>query len=589
MQEPAPPSAPSTATESTNVPSPSRSGNSRWGIQPPAVNLSPDDDSTSRAPTDKLSATGSFRGRRFIPSADGSPAASPMLSKELSTPDRPGAAVKPPVSAASPMAGLSTSTTGNRDRSGHPPLSPQTRDQGSFKLTRQASGDANSNGMQGVSKRVFTLENFRAPSGRVPRASDPSGAPPRGSSTVPQSTDITVFTQQDAEGDESMVDAEAEDPEAGTLRSAVMRTSCSPSKPAAWQLRRCCLHPTAGGCLVRCYIQRVKPTFMGPTFFKMFLESGDVFLLASRKRVKCKASQYLIALTTEGIKRDNEESVAKLKSDLSGWSHTLCSRGGSFPPQAFHEEEVVVSFRHDPTRRTYSTLREVFVAMPRPPVSSTHTPPLHFTTAEAPPPPPPSPPVASLLETAASHQQQQQQQQQERERDEGLEGGGLSRPDGGSSTAASPSRRAAAPIEGTAVINTTPAPPASPAPSPAQKLSSTTSWKLRRTLTNPTALADDQQPTGSSAADNAGGIKGWGLQACLERALAKELPPHVEQSLLGRPPGCATRVLQLVAYDHNSSARGRDVILQFGKLRSGLYALDFTAPFSARVAFAVGG
>lgn len=45
-------------------------------------------------------------------------------------------------------------------------------------------------------------------------------------------------------------------------------------------------------------------------------------------------------------------------------------------------------------------------------------------------------------------------------------------------------------------------------------------------------VADNQQPTGSSAADNAGGIKGWGLQACLERALAKELPPHVEQSLL---------------------------------------------------------
>ncbi|MEW5313914.1 MAG: hypothetical protein WDW38_005446 [Sanguina aurantia] len=60
-----------------------------------------------------------------------------------------------------------------------------------------------------------------------------------------------------------------------------------------------------------------------------------------------------------------------------------------------------------------------------------------------------------------------------------------------------------------------------------------------------------------------------------------------EANMQGRPPGSVSRVLQLVAYDHNSSSRGRDVILQFGKLRSGLYALDFTAPFSARVAFAV--
>lgn len=71
----------------------------------------------------------------------------------------------------------------------------------------------------------------------------------------------------------------------------------------------------------------MQPTFMGPTFFKLFLESGDVFLLASRKRVKCKAAQYLIALTTEGIKRDKEESVAKVSftTAASAW------RGMMFP------------------------------------------------------------------------------------------------------------------------------------------------------------------------------------------------------------------------------------------------------------------
>lgn len=51
--------------------------------------------------------------------------------------------------------------------------------------------------------------------------------------------------------------------------------------------------PSAG--LVRCYVKRVKNFFGTHCSFQMHLDSGDVFLLAARRRKKSKVSSYVVS------------------------------------------------------------------------------------------------------------------------------------------------------------------------------------------------------------------------------------------------------------------------------------------------------
>lgn len=70
--------------------------------------------------------------------------------------------------------------------------------------------------------------------------------------------------------------------------------------------------------LIRCYVKRCKSLF-GHTTYAMYLEAGDMFLLAARRRKKSKASTYVISQDPEDLKRDTENCVAKVgQGDASG-------------------------------------------------------------------------------------------------------------------------------------------------------------------------------------------------------------------------------------------------------------------------------
>ena len=89
---------------------------------------------------------------------------------------------------------------------------------------------------------------------------------------------------------------------------------------------------------------------------------------------------------------------------------------------------------------------------------------------------------------------------------------------------------------------------------------------------------------------------------------AKALPPHLERKLAmlcnkppewdeatkaymldfkGRVREPSVKNFQLVTWDHNSDRKGVELILQFGKIRDDVFALDFAYPLSSVQAFAL--
>ena len=70
--------------------------------------------------------------------------------------------------------------------------------------------------------------------------------------------------------------------------------------------------PSSG--LVRCYVKRVTKGFFGShCTFQVFLDNGNVFLLAARRRKKSKTSAYVISQDLEDLKRDSGNCVAKVR------------------------------------------------------------------------------------------------------------------------------------------------------------------------------------------------------------------------------------------------------------------------------------
>eukprot|EP00798_Chlamydomonas_sp_ICE-L_P006895 gene6895-30873_t len=114
--------------------------------------------------------------------------------------------------------------------------------------------------------------------------------------------------------------------------------------------------------LVKCYLKRVKNFFGTHCSFQMHLESGDVFLLAARRRKKSKVSSYVISQNIEDLKRDSDNCISKLKSSFGGTEYMLW--GKSADPcvrKGYADEQLCISFRQASIKasngpRTMSTL-----------------------------------------------------------------------------------------------------------------------------------------------------------------------------------------------------------------------------------------
>ncbi|KXZ54846.1 hypothetical protein GPECTOR_4g918 [Gonium pectorale] len=81
--------------------------------------------------------------------------------------------------------------------------------------------------------------------------------------------------------------------------------------------------------LIRCTVRRVK-NFLGNTLaYHVYLDSGDTFLLAARKRKKSKASNFILSTSQEELSRESTHCIAKLRANFVGTEYALVGRVGS--------------------------------------------------------------------------------------------------------------------------------------------------------------------------------------------------------------------------------------------------------------------
>ncbi|EFJ48473.1 hypothetical protein VOLCADRAFT_90731 [Volvox carteri f. nagariensis] len=81
--------------------------------------------------------------------------------------------------------------------------------------------------------------------------------------------------------------------------------------------------------MIRCTMRRVK-NFMGQTLaYHLFLDNGDTFVLAARKRKKSTNSNYVLSTSQADLGRDSEHRIAKLRANFVGTEYSLMSRGCS--------------------------------------------------------------------------------------------------------------------------------------------------------------------------------------------------------------------------------------------------------------------
>lgn len=82
------------------------------------------------------------------------------------------------------------------------------------------------------------------------------------------------------------------------------------------------------GAMVQCYIQRRKHGMarLFPTY-EVYLKDGDQFLLAARKRMNNKSSNYLISLDKDDLARQSGKFFGKLRSNFIGTEFVLYDKG----------------------------------------------------------------------------------------------------------------------------------------------------------------------------------------------------------------------------------------------------------------------
>lgn len=110
---------------------------------------------------------------------------------------------------------------------------------------------------------------------------------------------------------------------AGTIMSVPQSIDTS-------DLRTFLLQPLPRGKTMQCYIKRVKAGIkrMFPTYC-LFLNEGDKFVLAARKRKKNKTSNYLISLDDDDLARKSGNFFGKVRSNFIGTEFTIYDRGAN--------------------------------------------------------------------------------------------------------------------------------------------------------------------------------------------------------------------------------------------------------------------
>ncbi|XP_032898090.1 tubby-related protein 1-like [Amblyraja radiata] len=97
-------------------------------------------------------------------------------------------------------------------------------------------------------------------------------------------------------------------------------------------LEKFVLQPAAQGTTIKCKVTRDKKGMdrgLYPTYY-LHLDANEnkkVFLLAGRKRKKCKTSNYLISIDPTDLSRGGENFIGKLRSNLMGTKFTVFDNG----------------------------------------------------------------------------------------------------------------------------------------------------------------------------------------------------------------------------------------------------------------------
>jgi len=85
--------------------------------------------------------------------------------------------------------------------------------------------------------------------------------------------------------------------------------------------------PSPQDKMVQCYVKREKDsTGMYPEF-KLYLQDGDRFLLAARRRKKSKTSNFLISLESDDLARNGGAYFGKLRGNYVGTEYVLYNNG----------------------------------------------------------------------------------------------------------------------------------------------------------------------------------------------------------------------------------------------------------------------
>eukprot|EP00762_Andalucia_godoyi_P008713 ANDGO_00449.mRNA.1 Tubby protein homolog 1 len=86
--------------------------------------------------------------------------------------------------------------------------------------------------------------------------------------------------------------------------------------------------PAPKGGRVQCYVRRIKGGLKKwrPQYY-MYMQDGDAFLLAAKKRGGNKTASYLVSLSQDALARDSEHYFGKLRSNFLGTEFRLYDNG----------------------------------------------------------------------------------------------------------------------------------------------------------------------------------------------------------------------------------------------------------------------